>query len=115
MTDACLQPLVLAVTPEAASRVLQVAEEQDEPARLRIAIAGGGCSGFKYAFTFDADVLEDDLEVATAGLTIVCDPLSALYLQGAELRYEENLTGAQLVLRNPNATHTCGCGQSFSA
>ena len=79
-----------------------------------VAVDGGGCSGFQYGFEFDDQQGEDDLAVVTEGVTLVVDPLSLQYLMGAEVDYTESLTGAQFVIRNPNAKTTCGCGSSFS-
>lgn len=103
------------LTAHAVAKILAQAKHLNEPTRLRVAIEGGGCSGMRYQFEFDPDLLPDDLEWTSGELTVACDPISAVYLQGASLDYEENLQGAQLVLRNPNATQTCGCGHSFSA
>jgi len=108
-------PFPFSLTDDAARHILAQAAIANEPARLRVAIEGGGCSGMRYQFAFDPDVLDDDMELTIDGLTVACDPISAVYLQGAQLSYEDNLMGAQLTLRNPNATRTCGCGQSFSA
>jgi len=91
-----------------------VAEEENQSLKLRVYITGGGCSGFQYGFTFDEAANEDDIEVTREGVTLLVDPLSFQYLQGSEVDYTENLQGAQFVIRNPNATTTCGCGSSFS-
>ena len=82
---------------------------------LRVYIQGGGCSGFQYGFTFDEEVQEGDAEIVTDGVTLLVDPMSMQYLTGAEIDYTEGLHGAQFVIRNPNATTTCGCGSSFSS
>ena len=82
--------------------------------KLRVYISGGGCSGFQYGFTFDEARAEDDLAVDNGGVTLLVDPLSLQYLAGAEIDYSESLTGAQFVIRNPNAKTTCGCGSSFT-
>ncbi|HET7663715.1 MAG TPA: iron-sulfur cluster insertion protein ErpA, partial [Rhodanobacteraceae bacterium] len=81
---------------------------------LRVYINGGGCSGFQYGFTFDEDQAEDDLAIDRDGVRLLVDPLSLQYLAGAEVDYTESLSGAQFVIRNPNARTTCGCGSSFS-
>jgi iron-sulfur cluster insertion protein len=78
-------------------------------------VSGGGCSGFQYGFTFDEEVNEDDTSVENGGVTVLIDSMSIQYLAGAEVDYKEDLSGAQFVIRNPNATTTCGCGSSFSA
>jgi len=82
---------------------------------LRVAIEGGGCSGFQYAFELEEEIGDDDLRATKEGVTWVVDPVSAAYLQGAEVDYEEGLQGARFVVRNPNAKTTCGCGSSFTA
>jgi iron-sulfur cluster insertion protein len=89
-------PAPVVFTDAAASKVGElIREEQNPELKLRVFISGGGCSGFQYGFTFD--------------------PMSVQYLMGAEIDYKEDLQGAQFIIRNPNATTTCGCGQSFSA
>jgi iron-sulfur cluster insertion protein len=77
-------------------------------------VQGGGCSGFQYGFTFDEQVNDDDTAVETDGVKLLIDPMSFQYMVGAEIDYTEGLEGAQFVIRNPNATTTCGCGSSFS-
>ncbi len=91
-----------------------IAEEGNPELKLRVYISGGGCSGFQYGFSFDENRADDDLALEKAGVTLLVDPLSLQYLAGAEIDYSETLTGAQFVIRNPNAKTTCGCGSSFS-
>ena len=81
---------------------------------LRVFVSGGGCSGFQYGFTFDEVVNDGDTEVQKEGVKLLIDPMSFQYLTGAEIDYTEGLEGSQFVIRNPNATTTCGCGSSFS-
>jgi len=88
--------------------------EGNEALKLRVFITGGGCSGFSYGFTFDEDVADDDSLVENEGVTMVVDPMSYQYLAGAQVDYREDLQGAQFVVQNPNASSTCGCGNSFS-
>jgi iron-sulfur cluster insertion protein len=92
-----------------------IAEEGNDKLKLRVYVSGGGCSGFQYGFTFDEEVNEDDTCVENGGVTVLIDAMSIQYLTGAEIDYKEDLSGAQFVIRNPNATTTCGCGSSFSA
>ncbi|MBK5965342.1 iron-sulfur cluster insertion protein ErpA [Thiocystis minor] len=107
-------PLIF--TTSAASKVAQLIEEEGNSGlMLRVYIQGGGCSGFQYGFTFDEEIQEGDTEIVTDGVKLVVDPMSMQYLMGAEIDYTEGLQGAQFVIRNPNATTTCGCGSSFSA
>jgi iron-sulfur cluster insertion protein len=103
-------------TSSAAAKVSELIKEEGNPdLMLRLYIQGGGCSGFQYGFTFDESVAEGDTSVVTDGVTLLIDPMSMQYLMGAEVDYTEGLQGAQFVIRNPNASTTCGCGSSFSA
>jgi iron-sulfur cluster insertion protein len=105
----------LVFTPAAAAKVADLIKEEGNPGlMLRVYIQGGGCSGFQYGFTFDEAVQDGDAEVVTDGVKLLIDPMSLQYLTGAEIDYTEGLQGAQFVIRNPNATTTCGCGSSFS-
>jgi iron-sulfur cluster insertion protein len=81
---------------------------------LRVFITGGGCSGFSYGFTFDEEVAEDDAVVERDGVSMLVDSLSYQYLIGSHVDYQESLQGSQFVVANPNATATCGCGNSFA-
>jgi len=111
---ATLSPMVN-VSATAASKITELLAEENKPASgLRIFVQGGGCSGFQYGFTFDEAVQDGDTEVVTDGVTLLVDPMSLQYLMGAEIDYTEGLQGAQFVIRNPNASTTCGCGSSFS-
>ena len=108
-------PPPLMFTDAAAAKVKNLIDEEDnEELMLRVFVTGGGCSGFQYGFTFDENVNEGDTEVQKGGVTLLVDPMSIQYLTGAEIDYTEGLEGAQFVIRNPNATTTCGCGSSFS-
>jgi iron-sulfur cluster insertion protein len=91
-----------------------IAEEKNPNLKLRVFVSGGGCSGFQYGFEFDENAREDDIEVEKAGVTMLVDAMSAQYLGGATVDYEEGLEGSRFVINNPNATSTCGCGASFS-
>ena len=103
-------------TDSAAQKVAGlIQEEGNDNLKLRVYISGGGCSGFQYGFTFDEEVNDDDTQIVKDGVTVLIDSMSIQYLSGAEIDYKEDLSGAQFVIRNPNATTTCGCGSSFSA
>ena len=104
------------VFTSAAARKVQelIMEEANPNLKLRVYISGGGCSGFQYGFSFDEEQAQDDIAVRNDGVTLLVDPLSLQYLMGAEVDYSESLQGAQFVIRNPNASTTCGCGSSFS-
>ena len=91
-----------------------IIEEGNPDLKLRVFVQGGGCSGFQYGFTFDEIVNEDDTKIEQDGVTLLVDSMSYQYLVGAEIDYKEDLEGAQFVIRNPNASTTCGCGSSFS-
>jgi iron-sulfur cluster insertion protein len=91
-----------------------IAEEGNDNLKLRVYITGGGCSGFQYGFTFDEEENDDDTSVTKEGVKVLIDSMSIQYLTGAEIDYKEDITGAQFVIRNPNAATTCGCGSSFS-
>ena len=115
MSEAAILTDDLTFTSAAATKVAQLIEEEGNPElMLRIYVQGGGCSGFQYGFTFDDNENEGDSKVITDGVTLLIDPMSYQYLVGAEVDYSEGLQGAQFVIRNPNATTTCGCGSSFS-
>ena len=102
-------------TDSAASKVKElITEEENDALKLRIYVTGGGCSGFQYGFTFDETVNEGDTVVEKEGVCLLIDPMSFQYLTGAEIDYKEGLEGAHFVIRNPNASTTCGCGSSFS-
>jgi iron-sulfur cluster insertion protein len=102
-------------TDNAADKVRQLIEEENNAdLKLRIYVSGGGCSGFQYGFTFDDNAAEDDTRVEKNGVTLIIDPMSYQYLVGAEIDYQEGLDGSRFVIKNPNATTTCGCGSSFS-
>ena len=107
-------PLIF--TDSAAGKVKQLIEEEgNNDLKLRVFVSGGGCSGFKYGFTFDELVNEDDTVMEKNGVKLLIDPMSFQYLAGAEIDYQESHEGAQFVINNPGAASTCGCGSSFSA
>lgn len=103
-------------TEAAADKVRELLGEEEDPnQKLRVFVSGGGCSGFQYGFKFDTQVEDDDTVVEKNGVTLLVDAMSMQYLTGAQIDYKESVEGAQFVIRNPNATTTCGCGNSFSA
>ncbi|HQX06957.1 MAG TPA: iron-sulfur cluster insertion protein ErpA [Zoogloea sp.] len=108
-------PAPVVFTQAAAGKVAElIAEEGNTDLKLRVYVSGGGCSGFQYGFSFDEVANEDDLRIEQAGVTLLIDSMSTQYLMGAEIDYEDSLEGSRFVIRNPNATSTCGCGSSFS-
>lgn len=109
-------PAPLVFTDSAAAKVRELIDEEgNAELKLRVFVTGGGCSGFQYGFTFDEVANEDDTLMEKHGVTLLIDPMSFQYLVGAEIDYQEGLEGSQFVIKNPNATSTCGCGSSFSA
>ena len=101
-------------TDNALKQIESLLAKKDKGSFFRIAIKGGGCSGFQYGFTFDENIQDGDTSVEKNGVTLLVDPMSFQYLVGAEIDYKEDLEGAQFVIKNPNASTTCGCGSSFS-
>jgi iron-sulfur cluster assembly accessory protein len=113
MTSEMPSPIIF--TEAAAAKVSDlIAEEGNDELKLRVFITGGGCSGFQYGFTFEEDVSEEDTKIEKGGVTLLVDPASYQYLVGAEIDFTDGIEGSQFVIRNPNATTTCGCGSSFS-
>ena len=108
-------PAFLVFTDSAADKVKQLIDEEgNAELKLRVFVQGGGCSGFQYGFTFDEDGNEDDTVLDKNGVSLLIDSMSYQYLVGAEIDYKEDINGAQFVIKNPNASTTCGCGSSFS-
>ncbi|MGH8555962.1 MAG: iron-sulfur cluster insertion protein ErpA [Methylococcales bacterium] len=102
-------------TGNAAAKVGELLTEENNPdLKLRVYITGGGCSGFQYGFVFDEKINDDDTAIERDGVTVLIDSMSIEYLNGAEIDFKDDLTGAQFIIRNPNAATTCGCGSSFS-
>ena len=109
-------PSALVFTDSAAGKVRELIEEEgNSDLKLRVFVTGGGCSGFQYGFTFDEVQNDDDTVMEKNGVTLLIDPMSYQYLVGAVIDYTDGLEGSQFVIKNPNATSTCGCGSSFSA
>jgi iron-sulfur cluster insertion protein len=108
-------PAPVTVTDRAAKRIAELtAQPENAGAMLRLAVNGGGCSGFSYGFTFDDEIRADDLAVEKDGITVLVDEVSLGLLGGAEIDYVEEMVGSSFVVRNPNATSSCGCGSSFA-
>jgi len=91
-----------------------LAEENNPNIKLRVFVQGGGCSGFQYGFTLDEAQNDDDFDLVFEDVKVLVDSMSWQYLQGATIRYNEDLTGASFVIDNPQAVSTCGCGSSFA-
>ena len=104
---------LLSLTESAATKIKQLLADEPDVGVLRIAIQGGGCSGFQYGLGFDTAAAEGDLQLEQHGVTVVVDPFSAPYLQGAEVDYVDSIQAAGFAVNNPNAVSSCGCGHSF--
>ena len=104
------------ITDAAKTRIIDLLIDENNPTlKLRTFVQGGGCSGFSYGFTFDDTVNEDDFEFPVdEKFKVLVDAMSMQYLQGATIDYKEEIMGSQFVIKNPNASSSCGCGSSFS-
>ena len=102
------------LSPRAAKRIAEILKEEAKPALLRLAVTGGGCSGFQYDFCLDETRNDDDLVIAQEGAVVAIDPVSLDFLKGAEIDFVDEMIGAAFKVNNPNATSSCGCGTSFS-
>lgn len=108
------EKLPLAVTESAAKRLAVILAKEKPGAMMRVAVEGGGCSGFQYRYTIETAAKPDDLRIEREGITVLVDPVSAPYLEGSELDFVTELLGQSFQIRNPKATASCGCGTSFS-
>jgi iron-sulfur cluster assembly accessory protein len=106
--------LPVTVSARAAKRIADILKSEAQPSMLRLAVTGGGCSGFQYNFAIDDARADDDLVVERDGATILIDPMSLDFLKGAEIDFVDDLIGAAFKVNNPNATSSCGCGTSFA-
>jgi iron-sulfur cluster insertion protein len=108
--------MTLTLSATAAHRILHLIQEENSPnpLKFRVMISGGGCSGFQYNFSLDHQVNPDDQTFEEKGVTIIVDEASLPLLEGAELDYVEELIGSSFVMKNPQASTSCGCGNSFS-
>ena len=102
------------VTPNAAKRIAFLASKEAKPVMMRVAVLGGGCSGFQYNFSFEEAGGDDDLTIERNGAKVLVDATSLELLKGSELDYVEEMVGSSFQVKNPNATSSCGCGNSFS-
>ena len=109
-------PSVIQISDGAVNKILSLANSEDDAdnLNLRVYVTGGGCSGFQYGFSFDKVIDEEDTCITKDGANLVIDSLSLQYLEGSTVDYTEDLMGSKFVITNPNATTTCGCGESFS-
>ncbi len=103
------------LSQSAAKRIAALCTKENDPnLKFRVSVNGGGCSGFQYDFNLVKDQKEDDLVIIRDGATLLVDGLSLLYLTGSEVDFVEELAGSMFVVKNPNATASCGCGSSFA-
>ena len=105
---------MITITDSAVSKIKSIISEDEPNAMLRIFVEGGGCSGFKYGFSLENIIEEDDLRFDKDGISVVVDAISMQYLQEAEIDYKQTLTSAEFVIKNPNVKAACGCGSSFT-
>jgi len=104
----------VSLTERAAQRIAQIAAGDPATPLLRVSVEGGGCSGFQYKFDLVSDKAADDLVLEKAGATVLIDPVSVQYMEGAEIDFVDDLIGAAFKINNPVASASCGCGTSFS-
>lgn len=115
MTAEAFTPEPLLITPTAVAKIRELVDEEgNDDLKLRVFVTGGGCSGFQYGFAFEEVTADDDMVIEKDGIKAVVDSMSYPYLMGAKVDYEEGLQGSKFVVHNPNASSTCGCGESFT-
>jgi len=106
--------LPVTVSARAAKRIAEILRAEPQPMMLRLAVTGGGCSGFQYNFALDDTRTADDLVVERDGAVVLIDPMSLDFLKGSEIDFVDDMIGQAFKVNNPNATSSCGCGTSFS-
>ena len=104
----------ITLSESAAGRIRQIAEREGRPVMLRVAVEGGGCSGFSYQLDLVEEAQDGDLKIERDGAAAVIDEVSMVLLKGSEIDFVDELAGAEFRVRNPNAKSSCGCGVSFS-
>ncbi len=114
MSDELLTALPVSITDRAAKRISAILRAEPASTMLRVAVTGGGCSGFQYDFVLDDAKADDDLVIEKAGAIVLIDPASLDFLKGSEIDFSDEMIGAAFKINNPNATASCGCGTSFS-
>ena len=102
------------VTQNAAKRIAFLASKEAKPVMMRVAVLGGGCSGFQYKFDIARDRADDDLVLSREGAVVLIDPVSVNYMAGSQIDFVDDLIGQSFKINNPQATASCGCGTSFS-
>ncbi|HTC84254.1 MAG TPA: iron-sulfur cluster insertion protein ErpA [Rhizomicrobium sp.] len=106
--------LPVTLSDRAARRIAEILRAEPQPTALRLAVTGGGCSGFQYNFALDEAQLDEDTVVEKDGAKVLIDPVSLDFLVGAEIDFADDLIGQAFKVNNPNATASCGCGTSFT-
>ena len=114
LSVAARAPEGIVLAESGARRLAELSAGEGRPLMLRVAVDGGGCSGFQYRFELVETAEDDDLRIERDGQAVVVDPVSVPFLKGSEIAFVDELAGAQFVIRNPNAASSCGCGVSFS-
>ena len=114
MTAMPTSQLSVTLSDRAARRIADILKAEPGPTALRVAVTGGGCSGFQYNFALDETRMDEDLFIEQGGARILIDPVSLDFLAGAEIDFTDGLIGQAFKVNNPNATASCGCGTSFS-
>ncbi len=114
MTFVATPKVPIDVTPRAARRIAEIVTAEGRAVMFRVAVSGGGCSGFQYGFTLDDTRQDDDIVIERDGATVLVDPVSVPYLVGSQLDFVDDLMGQSFQVVNPNAKSSCGCGTSFS-
>ncbi|MCB1444004.1 MAG: iron-sulfur cluster insertion protein ErpA [Methyloceanibacter sp.] len=104
----------ITISERAAKRIVELVKADENAEIFRVAVEGGGCSGFQYRFELDKGAAPGDMLIERDGATVAIDPISAGFVTGSELDFVDELIGAQFTIHNPNATASCGCGTSFS-
>lgn len=112
--DTALEALPVSLSDRAAKRIAAILGDEPSHTMLRVAVTGGGCSGFQYDFVLDDSKAEDDLVIEKAGAIVLIDSASLDFLKGSEIDFSDEMIGAAFKINNPNATASCGCGTSFS-
>ena len=110
-----VEEIALTITDNAIVALKGLLADEKEGTAVRVFVQGGGCSGFQYGFSFEENISPDDTVVEAGDVKVCVDPLSFPYLYRASVDYEQTMMSSQFVIKNPNATSTCGCGNSFNA
>lgn len=114
MSQASIDTISVTLSDSAVRRIAEILKTEEPATVLRIAVEGGGCSGFQYRFDLAQDRAEDDLVLERGGARVAIDPVSLPYMEGSEIDFVDDLIGAHFKVNNPNASASCGCGTSFS-